>query len=131
MSRGQKAVLTVGLLVFVVTALFPPWVGEDFATERERRGYAFLGTGPQKARVEVRQEPRRAGSMHFYDPYAHRGETPKRSGWLVARVDVPRLLIQWVTLAVVVGTLLVLLRGGRPLPTQATEDGGNEKEGAP
>jgi hypothetical protein len=110
-SRAQKAVVIVGLVVFVLMGLFPPRVYR-FQDGWYPGGYVFIGTG---AFEMVEPAPQLSPGW----------EAPRLAGsyggglWTSERIDTTRLTVQWVTLAVVVGTLLVLLQRRRPLPSAA------------
>jgi hypothetical protein len=99
-SGAQKVVVLLGLIVFVLMGSFPPWVCQ-YPAGWQPSGYAFVGTGPSNPNLQDFRE----------------GQLIIR--WGSARLDLARLVTQWVALAVVVGTILVLLYRGRRLPSPA------------
>jgi hypothetical protein len=101
-NRAQKAALIVGVAAFVVMGLFPPWVCKYSEAGSRPGGYAFIALGPSNPNL-----PPGVGT----DIY---GRPMQPAYWSATRVDTARLATQWVGLAVIVGTILLLLHRGRP-----------------
>ena len=110
MSGVQRAVLTMGLAVFVLMGLFPPWVCKYSESGYEPGGYAFIGVGPSNPNV-----PPSARTVYIDD----RPVLPRETWWRATRMDTARLATQWLTVMAVVGTVLVLLHKGRPRSSPA------------
>lgn len=91
MNKNQKKVIIAGLVVIVLMGLFPPWIHTitDNPLKIERAGnYGFLLSPPPPGR-------------NF--PFLN------ENIWGV-RLDVSRLLIQWILVVVIVGGLVVFLK---------------------
>lgn len=73
MTRKQRIILTVGLAVFVVSAIFPPW-----------RDYS--------------------GKFGPYALLTHAGDE---------RLDIHRLLVEWIIIVAVAGGLMLLTTKGK------------------
>lgn len=108
-SRGQKLVVLVGVLLIVATGAYPPW--------------ARVGTidmGSQRPHYEVRQyiygplfrPPVAIGQIRETDPeLGFMDNSADLLNWTL-RLDTTRLLVQWGMICfAVAGTVLVL---GRP-----------------
>ena len=52
MTRPQKCLLTLGLLLFAACGLYPPWVDNGYS-QPQRVGWARLTAPPQGYRVEI------------------------------------------------------------------------------
>jgi hypothetical protein len=91
MNKNQKKVIIVGLVLIVLMGLFPPWI-HTFnvkAVNIERAGnYGFMFSPPPPER-----------NLSFLNEKL----------WGV-RLDVSRLLIQWILVVVIVCGLVVLLK---------------------
>jgi hypothetical protein len=98
MTRKQLAILRVGLLLFVAAGVYPPW------TQELQRDDAHLGPT--------------SGAYGWI--FVHPGvppwfKSPKNSPlpaelgsvWWSARIDVPRLAIEWIVIVAVVGVCLI------------------------
>ena len=91
MNTKQKLCVWLGIGVFVLMGLFPPWVyrldAKDTRVEKSA-GYSLLVSPPEAA------------------PYPSWGWGEDLT---TVKIDVARLLIQWAMLVAVVGGLLVTL----------------------
>lgn len=117
MNKRQRIVLVTGLIVFVLMGLFPPWL--DIA----KRRYVEYSPTPTYSQTPPPDAPKpllvppsqvisvleSAGSYDFLFSLG-----PHVSGDALnvnaRRVDLPRLAIQWITTAVLVGGLFFLLK---------------------
>ena len=84
MNRRQKISLWVGITVFVLMGLFPPW----YRTTRVRAGVRTTTT--------------------YYDNYSLLWHPP-RGG----KLDTHRLYVQWIIVAVVTGGLMLTFHGSK------------------
>jgi hypothetical protein len=90
MNKNQKKVIMAGLVVIVLMGLFPPWVHTVHVKEIkiDRAGsYGFLFSPPVPAHKTL----------------------PLENFWGV-RLDVSRLLIQWILVVMIVCGLVVFLK---------------------
>jgi hypothetical protein len=79
MNKKQKIVLMIGIIVFLLIGIFPPWVlissPENSARLEGAIGYSFIIFSPNH-------------------------------GW--CRIDISRLMVEWITMVVVMGGLILL-----------------------
>jgi len=89
MNAKQKKVLWIGMILMALMGLFPPWV----------MVYpSFMGTDIKRSIVIVP-----AGYAPIFNP-------PATRGWGAPRLDFSRLFLQWGTVGILVGGLLLILK---------------------
>lgn len=84
-NKRQKNIIIIGLIVFGIMCLFPPWVVFDYNRIRNIRldaGYSFI----------------------FWPPTI---------GRLTATIDIVRLFVQWICVGVVTGGITFLLKDAK------------------
>jgi hypothetical protein len=112
-DRRQKRTLWAGIVVFAGMGLYPPWVQEYHSP------YLSDGSGP--GRIQIGPT-----SGNYYWIFGH----PPIPGWILkawdesgdrgdillgsARLDMPRLIVQWIVVGVFTGGLLWTLRKTEP-----------------
>lgn len=86
MNRRQTTCLWAGIAVFVLMGLFPPWYVPPSSTPRSRDNYI---------------QPVGWADFHRYQFFFTKNPGP---------IDMPRLVIQWIIVAVVTGGLMLTFR---------------------
>ena len=93
MNKNQRVIITIGVVVFVLMGLFPPWT-TNAPTEMKNSGtpygYGFIGSPP--------------------DPHERKWSNSGRRYGI--KIDTTRLLIQWIVI-IVASSGGVLIKGGR------------------
>ncbi|HJN45857.1 MAG: hypothetical protein QGI10_14440 [Vicinamibacterales bacterium] len=118
MTAAQRIVLSLGMLIFSLMGLMPPWVHvrDGDPSARVPAGYAFITIGApiRPAEPDGQDDTRRRGRFRR----TYRG-APLQS-WS-SEIDAPRLSLQWGTVTVATGGVIWLLgstrrrrRGDRP-----------------
>ncbi len=106
MTIARRVMLSLGMMVFSLMGLLPPWVHvrADDPSERVPAGYAFITVGAPIRPDEPDDPggPRRRGRLRF----TYRG-APLRS-WS-AEIDTRRLALQWGAVSVVTGGVIWIL----------------------
>ena len=88
MNRRQKTILSLGVILFVAAALYPPWYSKVASHAPRDLGYRVLFSPPAVA----------PGSEY--------------TGY-IGRVDFDRLGVEWAIIAVITGTLLLVYASGK------------------
>lgn len=94
MNNKQKIVLWIGLIVFLISGIFPPWVQvfDDGKTYNEKdQGYHFLMKPPEV--------------IFDSDTYAEWYKMQFRM-----KIDIARLIIQWIIITVIITGFIVSLK---------------------
>ena len=106
MTLAQRAIIGVGMMVFGVMGLLPPWVHvyADDPPDRVPAGYAFVTVGTP-VRPDGPNDPDALPRRGRFRP-SYRG-TPLRS-WS-SEIDLRRLAVQWGAVSVATGSLIWLV----------------------
>ena len=126
MRTAKSIVLLVGAILFVLSALFPPWVHEFKWGVRQGAqplGYAFLSRPPTPRFLLPPMEAKQALNQNFDPDKASwndlpvaDGPAPERdpiayaSGGNTIRIDFSRLALEWVAIAGLLGIAWILAR---------------------
>lgn len=87
MNKRQIIALWLGLIAFVLMGLYPPWISAEGLYRADHR-YAFILNPPVYEQI--------------------------RGLKLIPLIDIPRLAVQWILVAVVTGGLIVTVKDTRP-----------------
>jgi len=90
LNKNQRVIITIGVVVFVLMGLFPPWTSVHKSYSAEPSGYCFIGSPPRPYKYN------NAGLIRTYK----------------IKIDTTRLLIQWIVI-IVASSGGVLIKGGR------------------
>ena len=150
MTKAQRVVLAVGLLLFLVMGLFPPWEhrtdryvwhggSRHLAQVYTDTHYRFIAGGPQtgssvakvwRGTVErAGAQKRRATTFAEIEAEEEARTRPKDTCIrdVSARLDSTRLAVQWLTLAGLVGGVMFLLRPAGKTARRAGEGTAEER----
>jgi hypothetical protein len=118
MNRKQKWVVVAGLAVMALMAIIPPWVqkraGADLSVPS---GYHLIfspPTGPSGDRDRMDPALRKAISQEFGPDFSTSKRADRYSTSYSPRIDTPRLIVQWASVAFVTAAAVVLLHGTSP-----------------
>ncbi|HUV40775.1 MAG TPA: hypothetical protein VMW23_03180 [Sedimentisphaerales bacterium] len=92
MNRKQKIVLWIGIGLFVVMGLFPPWATKLSNNRQVNSGYAFICTPPPIIELNT--------TGKIFGPFKSCG----------AHIDISRLCLQWAMVSVVAGGLIITFK---------------------
>lgn len=119
MNDGQRKVLFAGLCLFIATGLYLPFSGTTTET-KDQGGIEFVG-----GRIQYRPQPSVTTTREIGTDYHWAWEMPNSATsfdgstkWSF-RLDVTRLLIEWVFIAVLVGGIFTLLGNSNKKPQTA------------
>ncbi len=95
MNRKQIIVLWIGIAAIVIMGIFPPWI---------------LNAEGASLMIQTQREISELSNQNFHTyHFILSGPRVKNVSFLL-RVDLPKLSVQWITVAAITGGLLVTFR---------------------